>query len=357
MERYEKERRSVERELGGAINDLEANQLEEQGYFEDIELELSGAVGTAASIIRESRRQGQGQKSRSEPRSKAPASFAERLEVIDLLHAQLAAQEVGAFRDRLNLKLANPDEIVTAIEASHAGADGLALPWRLPDTRGLAAWIKGRWRKEWGLSRNAGGDKAQQAIADYRHSSGSLEELHYRDGQSVQILSVKSSNALGMIAVEATRLAERWCWEHHEATRFAVCDSRPAPHVWYAMSRPRIVQVGTGSRRSDSSTRLELVLDPELTPEDVAAIYARARVRILPQDKERLRPLSPKAIGLARLFIEGEALGWRQLLERWNNGVGQTYGGYPETTVGLSNFQRDVRKARTRIARRGWRVR
>ena len=333
-------RENVEKAFGSLLTDAQADMLTEFEVLDD----PTGAstVGDALAMLRQYFHTWGGVR-HSEPRARAPHPVTDRLAVVDRLHAIHAQPEVDALRDRLNFACMSLEQKVamTRNRSRHRAEPPRTLP--LAEDEDLVAWIEGRWATEWG----ADALRDPHALGRFTASGGSVEVLSYPTGRTVRRRTVRSSGALGELAIGARKLAERWMWEEHEAVRWVLADSTP-PHVVCARSGFQVQQIG----RLDTMSRIVLELDPELTPEEVAAIYARARARGRPG--KRVRHVTPKALALARLVLDHPEEEWDDLLHRWNRGTARTHNDYQMTAVGRSNFIRDAKAALARLQHRGW---
>lgn len=349
-------RENVERAIGGPLTDAQAAILTEFEVLDD----PAGAatVGDALEMVRRFRDAWEDR--HSEPRSRASRSVAERLTVVDRLHTIHARDELDALRSQLNLACMPAEQVIAMIEEVRRTRRRVEPPPLLPlaADEDLVSWIEERWAQEWSVTTLEDPD----VLMRYMHSGGHVEGLTYLAGRTVRRCTVRSDGVLGKLAVGARKLAETWVWEEQDVVRWVLADG-PPPRVVYARSKFQVRQVGAGrgfqTRKAgylDTMSRIVLELDPELSPDDVATIYARARARGLAG--ERVRPLSAKALAMARLVLDhGPQEEWGDLLRRWNRGPARSHDRwcYQTTSVGRSNFIRDAKLALNRLQHRGWR--
>jgi len=341
-------RREIDLCLPKPLTDGEWHLLVSKGYVEDAEWHTpDGGAAGAAQYIREIR-QAVGGRPRSAPGAEPPPPGWQqtRIEVLALKYAQMAERNSGVqhLRRKLDREARRAQENPT--EAS-PGALG-----RLDEAE-LVGWLTARYYGEWGVE--VGDNKgAHRALLSALSAGQQVLKLWYWDRDGVGVMTVRAKGTLGEIAKVAQGLSDTYRWQRWEATRWLLCGGRPPQPVlvWW---RPLIRKIG----RDDSTTRLEMVVDPTLSPSEVAAAYERARKRMFP--RHRLRPLSAKSLERARFYLErlkvddsGEQ--WEHWRKEWNDQHGSTLGRYPSTDAGRSHFRRDLREALRRLVYVGWRM-
>ncbi|HEV2582222.1 MAG TPA: hypothetical protein VGT44_15305, partial [Ktedonobacteraceae bacterium] len=131
------------------------------------------------------------------------------------------------------------------------------------------------------------------------------------------------------------RLAEKYKWQHGQATAFVLTGGVP-------LISPIIITVSTNSRPLFS--RIMLDVDPALSPKELILYYRRNRRKTL---TARHRNLSEKHMQLA-LFDSRrpKAETWVIKMDEWNK-IHQTEWRYKK----VSNFAHDCKQARRRLLR------
>ncbi len=148
---------------------------------------------------------------------------------------------------------------------------------------------------------------------------------------ALRMWTVTLAGTLDRLRVLSDRLANWYGWESGQATLFVLTSWVPSIQAAEASLR---------YRRLPSLTRLELTVDPALTPKEVAELYRRARDNSLGR---RYRSMSEKHLRLAAFAeqvkgkpIEERMRAWNAECPRWR---------YTEP----SNFSRDCAQARKRV--------
>lgn len=162
---------------------------------------------------------------------------------------------------------------------------------------------------------------------------------------------------LYQLAVLSERLAEEYHWSRAEATFFVLADvssGTPPPFV-HTISARFILNIFS----SWAMSRIELEIDPALTPREVASEYARIRNGSI---AKRPRTLSEKHLQLAE-FAASEGIelipkrpagwellqfdlvstgkGWGEQMKKWNQGYAGPDSGYTLLRI----FKRDCKQA------------
>ncbi len=256
-----------------------------------------------------------------------------------ILAAEAARREdVREFRqDVLNGRLLAQDEVETFLQA-RLEAEGPPTLWaRFPLPAGLqvdpllapARDVLAEVAPK--LSPNARLTAFEPRFLDYAKS----------DDRWVYCVPVPVGGVLERLKRLAGHLAEDYGWPEAAATTFVLTGAMP-------IVSPALIDVRVGSD-TPALNRITLRLDPRLSPKEVAAIYARARRRLLgPGHKDRV--ITEKHLELAAHFAErgAEDGGWDELMASWN----ATYPRWAYATV--NHFSRDVRQAWARVTGRGW---
>lgn len=149
---------------------------------------------------------------------------------------------------------------------------------------------------------------------------------------------VRKDGLLGRLKLLAHKLAR--FWDEAAAVWFVLTGQAPP----IPLARTRLTYDSRGQHR------ITLELAPHLKPEEVAAIYARARREtpfgFPPLGGRKYRPLTEKHLELAAFAAEEEG-SWQELLDRWN-------ARHPEWRYqDRRTFARDAKAAFERVT--GWR--
>ena len=130
-------------------------------------------------------------------------------------------------------------------------------------------------------------------------------------------------------------LAKSFCWQEAQATVFVLTGITPQVST----------QMVARQINPSAANRIVLTLDPALTDKEVAAVYRKARRRLLKKDKQgkaRFRLQSEKHLRLAIFDAEHEGT-YLKKMNVWNKQ-------FPKWEYEhLSNFIRDCKKAKERL--------
>ncbi len=150
----------------------------------------------------------------------------------------------------------------------------------------------------------------------------------------VQHVGVRVGGVLDELWHLTDRLVKRYGWKEDQAAVFIL--SGVTPYL------PGI-RLETDYREDcPAASRITLIVDPFVPPQEVLGTYSRVRQQIL---KGRYRPLSEKHLRLAVFAAEQKRKGvtWAAVMEEWNQAhPGETY---TQETV----FARDATAARKRL--------
>ena len=249
---------------------------------------------------------------------------------------------------------------------------------------GLLAWDEaGLWILAQRAATAPGGDADTYLLEAFARSSPGapdvLATLWYAADGRERAVSVDARLPLGDLAKLADSLCDRYRWRPSGAVMFVLTGVVPEVFVY----------TGSASIRGGTlpaMTRVTMTLDPALTPEQVAGIYARLRAQIHPGPP--LRPLSvkhyrlaqhtgprlrfglnePSAItrpgrrplpdpdGLVRTITPVTGWTWTTLRHAWNDqyGTQPTADGKTWHYHASPNFIRDAKHALTRLLAPGW---
>lgn len=131
-----------------------------------------------------------------------------------------------------------------------------------------------------------------------------------------ETISVGREGPLRELYNLASYLSRFYNWQAGQATHFVLTGNAPA----YAAARitypnANIGQVGdTGLTAMKSMARIGLNIDPLLTPQEVAAIYAEVRAEVIPG---KFQQMSERQLYLAE-FCAGRPIS-KELMKEWNN--------------------------------------
>lgn len=149
--------------------------------------------------------------------------------------------------------------------------------------------------------------------------------------------AVEEGGVLDRLRRISEDLAKDYQWSKADAAAFLLTGSAP----YYSSAK---ITRTVSSDLALVGTRLTFVLDPTLSPSEVADIYATWRKTLL---TKRYRPLSEKHLTLVRFLLErpaGET--WRDHMSAWNKEYGRKRGwSYSQET----NFRRDFHRAKRRM--------
>ena len=336
-------RRLVE-ERAGPVPDEAWEYFRDRGLLEPAAWDPHTAAADVAAEVRAMREAGLLDRlpRRRGPRADGPRAAApdeRRLTLARILAAEAARrQDVAAFRrEVLGDRLLPREEVGPWIRAQAEG-EGPPTSWfrfALPDE----VEVDPRMGAE-DMLRLAGGRAASQR---WRLE---VEALDYAEVGSpwVQRVPIRAGGTLARLKEVATRLSRHYGWREAAATTFVLTGAVPAVP-------PATIAVRTAPA-APALARIELSLDPRLSPQEVATLYARERRRFLGPGRQD-RVLSAKHLELAAHVAEQgtDAGGWEGLLASWNAAFPQwSYRG----PGALGRFSRDARVAWTRVTGRRW---
>jgi hypothetical protein len=371
-------RDQVAAELGGPVEDWVWDLLEDKGYVEDLGLGLMPTRELAATARR---------LMAALPGDTRPAPVREpglpqaseaaraRIRALSAIYAEWASARTDLRRYRSGV-LARTLPVMaeaTGMTAPPADESGLLLPEH------AGPWV--RWCFDAGSPGGDGRRHVFELVAATKvHGPRKVADLWYIDGDQEKILTVPAGGMLGQLAGLADALVDDYRWRPSEATTFVLTGQAPEVSVYVGSAEIRYGEMSAASR-------VTMTLDPALSPEDVAGIYARLRQRFhagplprhQPARRYRLaahvgphlrvrsagpasrrgpgRPLRPGPHGLI-VFIEPTARhSWKSLRQSWNSacdalpasdpGRAWRYGNDP-------NFIRDAKAAYQQLLFPGW---
>jgi hypothetical protein len=150
----------------------------------------------------------------------------------------------------------------------------------------------------------------------------------------VQRVAVRTGGVLDELWHLCAHLVRRYGWKEDQAAVFVL--SGVTPYM------PGIAFETVYRDDYPAASRITLVIDPVVAPQEVMARYSRLRQQMLPG---RYRPLSDKHLRLAVFAAEHRPSGatWAKLMELWNQE-------HPEETYTQATvFARDCSLARKRL--------
>jgi hypothetical protein len=339
---YERIRRDLRAVVGAEIVEAYWDYLVDEGVVEEVERGVEDVNWLARKYRRllEIRRQ-PAPVSRTAPEMLDPADLpkpsggrqprpaVDRQQVLSLLVAHEVAKDpdVAAFRaEVLGDRLLEPGRIKDWIRAQ-AEADGPPTDWltEVPLPTGHTL----RWTGE------AFSVEPPLTVSRARHVR--YRNLHYGlpDDPSILVWPTTDGGVLDRLRRISERLANWYGWDPGQATLFVLTGWVPSVPA---------VRAGTRYRRLPSLARLEMRIDPTLSPREVAAEYRRARRNTL---SRRYRSLTDKHILLAAHAARTEGQTWEERMQAWNQEHGDSGWEYSQ----VSYFSRDCSQARERLLR------
>ena len=164
-----------------------------------------------------------------------------------------------------------------------------------------------------------------------------MELLSYAssEDQWVRRIPVKHGGTLGRLRVVSKSLARRFTWEEAQASIFVLTGISPL-----------LSSLRGGIRMAFSqpiSNRINMEIDPTLTPEEVAEQYKKLRVELI---GARYRSMSEKHLRLAEFYggHKPEGTTWTSLMDKWNRSQDRGWG-YNR----FETFARDCKQAWQRL--------
>jgi hypothetical protein len=244
----------------------------------------------------------------------------------------------------------------------------------------VAAWIKDQHDR---IADHGDGDEhVRQLIMNRRpHEPSLTTNLRYMHGNKEKTLTIDARSPLGKLAKVAEKLASRYRWAPSQATVFVLAGQMPEVCVYTGSAQIRY------GLDSSATTRVTMNLDPSLTPEQVAGIYARLRAKLSSDPPRSLsvkycrlaehvgphvrfyvrepgkvrragRRPAPGPAGLAQFIDPVPGYSWPTLHRDWNVRYADlAEDGRSWRYEHLSNFTRDAKSALTRLLNPGWRMR
>lgn len=150
-----------------------------------------------------------------------------------------------------------------------------------------------------------------------------------------RLQAVAAGGTLDRLSRLSTYLARRFQWDQAQATLFVLTGQTP---------RVSDARVTFSPGEIPARSRLDLQVDPSLTPAEVAEEYRRARAMVLPG---RHRALSVKHLTLAAFLATTPDCTWRTRMAQWNTE-------HPNWKYAqVTNFARDAQIAHRRLLHLG----
>ncbi len=332
-------RQSLEDTLGRPVSDQLWNYLEEKGYIEDVEVAeqpISWLAAEAKSILQatsgysESARRSNEVTVRKDHKIVSPEDRTRALSYI--LYAEATKDEgVKKFRDDLL--------------GGHPLETGEIKDWmqRAEQREHFTMWVTEVQIPDGSrLKPDEGGGSITiiPPITVSEVPNVSFRELEFFangiEGERVSV-RVRVGGRLATLAVLAVRLAREYGWTSAQAVSFVLSENIPIiePVSWSITSTSPIAAL----------YRINMSIDPALSPREVMERYSRARRNIVPG---RHKDLQGKALYLA-VFASGRAQGetWKESMSEWNTLQGNDHPDWQYSTV--TNFARDCTQARNRL--------
>lgn len=323
-------RRDLEDYLGFNLPDETWAYLERKGYIEDVvvaDTSIADLAGEAMEVL-----EAAGQVKRAKPSQVRSRGIPEvtRFSVLSDLIAIEAREEADVVRFRetyLPQGSMSLEESVTWVR-ERASEQGTHTKWiRLPLPEGTT------------IATKEGGIELQPALTVEALAPPfglSTELLEYAGTNGwVQRVAVKFDSALGYLKNLSASLSKKYGWQEHQAATFVLTDLIPEISQIRLTTRANLV--------APVLARIDMSIDPSLTPAQVSRVYAEARRDVV---GTRYRNLSQKHLKLA-LFAgqRPQNESWSASMRRWNE-QNPTYK-YSK----VSNFARDCRQALERLVR------
>ena len=339
--RHQEIRHAIEHNLGTSMKDSTWSWLVREGVPAKIDA-TDMTTSDAASMVRDV----------WEKAGIQAPNRAERTEMLPLPEeGERRSRNLGKRQWALSLLLAREAEKGEGVTTFRRKV----LKGRLVKFENIGAWIERRGKKDGLRTRwlevplpdraeyNAGRISITPPIQignDYE-VEGSLRArfLKYAaPGSNVQnSIAVTHGKTLDHLRAVSEHLSRRFGWQEGQATTFVLTGRVPLLDICRVVTRIRSPMGAT--------SRVELIVDPGLSPKQVADVYQGARRDLV---GPRHRELSEKHIVLAQFAAErqeGETLA--QSMKRWN----QTY---PDWRYKVdTNFGRDILNAQRRLLQPG----
>jgi hypothetical protein len=262
---------------------------------------------------------------------------------------------------------------------AHVDGEGPYPEYELIAPNCVQSWVMKEHNR---VAANGDGDEhVLQTVQNRRpDEASSTATLRYIADNQERILTVDRRSTLGELVKVADKLADRYRWTPTEAATFVITGRIPEVFVYTGSAQ---IRYGIDS---SATTRVTMTLDPFLTPDQVADIYARLRaqlrtgsprslsvkhytlaqqvgphVRFYVQSPENARkigrPPTPGPTGLAQFIDPVGGHTWQSLREMWNS----KYSDYEEGGTcwrydHASNFTRDAKTALVRLLDPAWRM-
>lgn len=364
-------------ELGEPVEGPIWDYLEAQGWIDDAELGLM-PVRQLASTARRVKAAGPGIARPAPGREPgfphASEAALARVGALSAIYAAWASARADVARYRGILAKSLPIMArETGMAPPHADQAGLLHP----DQAG--PWVRWRYSAE-APGRDTSRQVEELLRAVSAHGPQRVADLWFVDGERERILTVAANGGLGQLARLAGSIAEDYRWRLSGATMFVLTGRMPEVQVYVGSAEIHYNEMSAASR-------VTMTLDPSLSPEDVAGIYASLRQQFHPQPMPRYQPVrryrlaahvgphlqirsgepgsrngpgrppAPGPLGLA-LFIEpASGHTWKALRQSWNNACDSVPSGDPGRAWRYSNgpnFVRDSKVAFQQLILPGW---
>ena len=283
-------RRKVESQIGRIAEDLWA-------LAEEANLDFAVADGdlTVEELARKLRRVAKQPRSRREP-----ADF---------------------HRDRLSDATIERGRLLSLVYARMANGDGAVLAVRQeiehrPTPPGFARWVK----RQLAADREA----ARVGTPSFAFS--------YLDGLEVVEVEAPVGGLLNQVDDVVHELASELPWRRERIAQWVVCGAPVPPVVHVRVDLSGVIPVNRevwahidASFRplflTDTLSRVNLTVDPALSPAEMAAVWSQVRARLIGDDAERIRPPEARALALAKFALQQtESLSeapWGRWLNEW----------------------------------------
>ena len=343
-------RDALEQALKSRITDAMMKYLTELGYIDDVKWDLKD-INDLADIVRSIKRAaGDSAGGIKNPDMLSSGNISKesiptarlRSQALSILLAKEAEKEpeVQAFRQEvLGGNLLDVDQIENWVR-SQAESDGPETIWlRVPvryDSEGRITTrsISGAGNSSWGLEMKKvvpGDVKPEEILGDVE-----VRYIEYSvpGGEWAKLQGTASGGVLERLwRISRFPLASNYPWTTAQATMFVLTGLYPEVSGIEAQSvMPKPVK---------AATRISLVIDPTVTPDEVRDEYHRLRQQLL---VGRHKTRSDKHLRLAAFIAERpDTESWQDRMLAWNKAYPESgFKGYEYSH--RSNFTRDARR-------------
>lgn len=207
------------------------------------------------------------------------AAFNARADALAAIYAAWAAEDSGVrwFRQH-TLRRPDPDALM-------AWSRGGPPPgYELLAEEDVAGWVLGKYNAT--STTGDGLDKVKELISTWMPDTESpVVDLEYVDGDTLRKLTVPRRGSLGELEKLSAGLAKKYRWHPAFATLFVLTGAEPVVSTFAVSAEVRY------GMDNAATTRVNMFLDPSLSVDRVAEIYAEVRRRLEPEPARRAQSL------------------------------------------------------------------